>query len=60
MGISYRDLDLALDRMEHGGTDADMAEAAGITPEKAASLRSQVAGMKHKRSPPLVPDGVTF
>ena len=60
MGISYRDLDLALDRMEHGGTDADMAEVAGITPEKAASLRSQVAGMKHKRSPPLVPDGVTF
>ncbi len=31
MGIKYRTLDVALNVMEQGGTDADMAEAAGIS-----------------------------
>ncbi len=55
MGIHYRTLDKALNVMEQGGSDADMAEAAGITAAKAAEIRRTVKGMGHKRSLPAHP-----
>ena len=55
MGIRYLVLDKVLNVMEQGGTDADMAEAAGISVEKAAEIRRTVKIMSHKRSIPVHP-----
>ncbi len=55
MGITYLALDRALNVMEQGGSDADMAAAADIPESKAAELREQVARMSHKHSPAIVP-----
>lgn len=56
MGITYADLDRALNVLEQGGTDSDMAEAAGIEESKARELRQQVHRMRHKNSLPVVPE----
>lgn len=55
MGITYKALDLALNVWDQGGSAKDMAEAAGITEEKAEGLVKQIAAMKHKHSQPEVP-----
>jgi len=56
MGITYRGLDIALNAMENGATDAEMASASGIRLSKAAEIRRQVACMRHKSSLPLTPE----
>ncbi|MCQ2070487.1 MAG: NAD+ synthase [archaeon] len=55
MGITYHDLDLALNVWEQGATDEEMAEAAGITVEKAAEVRAQTVRMAHKYKGPAIP-----
>ena len=55
MGITYRALDKALNVMEQGGSDADMASAADIAESKAAELRALVKSMAHKRNLPAHP-----
>ena len=55
MGITYRALDRALNVMEQGGSDADMASAADIAESKAAELRALVKSMAHKRNLPAHP-----
>ena len=55
MGVTYLALDKALNVMEQGATDAEMAEAAGITEEKAAEIRTQVSRMEHKHLPAYAP-----
>ena len=55
MGITYLDLDKALNVMEQGGSDADMAAAANISEAKAKELRDQVGRMMHKHSPAMIP-----
>jgi len=56
MGVTYHDLDIALNAMEHGATDAEMAAAAGITPKKAAEIRLRTVRMRHKSSLPAAPE----
>ena len=56
MGVTYLALDKALNVMEQGASDAEMASAAGITETKAAEIRSQVSRMMHKHSPAYAPD----
>ena len=56
MGITYHDLDLALNAIEAGCPDKDVASAAGITEEKAAEIRKQIGRMEHKRLPPSMPE----
>lgn len=56
MGIAYRSLDKALNVMDQGGSDGDMAEAAGITVAKASEIRKRIASMEHKRTIPAHPD----
>lgn len=56
MGVTYLALDKALNVMEQGGSDSEMAGAAGITVEKAAEIRAQVSRMAHKRNPATRPD----
>ncbi len=56
MGITYRALDKALNVMEQGGSDADMALAADISESKAAELRALTKVMAHKRSLPVHPN----
>lgn len=58
MGISYHDLDLALNAIEDGATDSDVADVAGITLEKVGELRRQISKMSHKYEPPLIPEDV--
>ena len=55
MGITYRALDKALNVLEQGGSDEDMAEAADITEAKASELRATVRIMAHKRNIPAHP-----
>ncbi|MFA6641847.1 MAG: NAD(+) synthase, partial [Methanomethylophilus sp.] len=55
MGITYHNLDLALNVLEHGGDDAAIAAVAGITPARAAELRRQVKTSAHKRQPAAAP-----
>ena len=55
MGVTYLALDRALNVMEEGATDGEMAEAAGITAEKAAEIRAQVSRMEHKHLPAYAP-----
>ena len=55
MGVTYLALDKALNVMEQGATDGEMAEAAGITAEKAAEIRVQVSRMEHKHLPAYAP-----
>ena len=55
MGITYLDLDKALNVMEQGGSDADMAAAANISEAMAKELRDQVGRMMHKHSPAMIP-----
>lgn len=55
MGVTYLVLDRALNVMEQGATDSEMAQAAGITEEKAAEIRAQVRRMEHKHLPAYVP-----
>ena len=55
MGVTYLALDKALNVMEQGATDGEMAEAAGITAEKAAEIRAQVSRMEHKHLPAYAP-----
>lgn len=56
MGVTYLALDRALNVMDQGASDPEMAEAAGITVEKAAEIREQVRRMAHKRGPAVHPD----
>lgn len=56
MGIAYRSLDKALNVMDQGGSDGDMAKAADITVSKASEIRKRIASMEHKRTIPAHPD----
>lgn len=55
MGISYRVLDKALNVMEQGADDQEMAAVAHIAPEKAAEVRAQVSRAEHKSGPSIRP-----
>ena len=55
MGVTYLALDKALNVMEQGAADAEMAQAAGITVAKAAEIRGQVRRMEHKHLPAYTP-----
>ena len=55
MGVTYLQLDRALNVMEQGGTDSDMAEAGGITLQKASEIRGSVKRAEHKHLPAAVP-----
>lgn len=56
MGITYRVLDKALNVFDQGGDVTDMAEAAGITVEKAREVMAQIARMEHKHRPATFPE----
>ena len=56
MGITYHDLDRALNAFDQGASDAEMAEAGGITAERAAEIREQIRRMEHKRLPARMPE----
>lgn len=56
MGITYLQLDRALNVMEQGASDEEMAEAAGISVAKASELRTQIQRMSHKSRPSTIPD----
>lgn len=56
MGITYHSLDLALNVLEQGGNDGEIAEAANIEMTKAAEIRNQVEHMRHKHGPSILPD----
>lgn len=60
MGITYHDLDLVLNAMEHGADDAKAAAAGGVSVEKVKELRCQISRMRHKYEQSSVPDGVVL
>lgn len=53
MGISYKNLDMALNMLENGSDDATIANELSLDITKVSDIRKQVAAMAHKRSPAI-------
>ncbi len=56
MGITYHDLDLVLNALDQGASDAEAAEAGNISADRAAEIRRQIRAMEHKRLPAKMPE----
>lgn len=60
LGVSYRDLDIALYAFDRGCTDEEAFRAARISFDKVSEIRGRVGASEHKRRPALVPDAKGF
>jgi NAD+ synthase len=56
MGITYRDLDIVLNSITFGVSDAEIAKDTGIGISKISEIRARVAEMEHKRIQAYRPD----
>jgi len=55
MGITYHDLDRALNAIDQNASDDEVASEGGITAAKVTEIRDQIRRMEHKRLPARTP-----
>jgi NAD+ synthase len=55
MGITYKDLDMVLNGITFGMSDAEISKNVEAGLQKIAEIRQQVTVMEHKRNPPYRP-----
>jgi NAD+ synthase len=58
MGITYHDLDMILNAIDHGKSDDEISQSLSISVSKVSEVRVRIANMDHKRLPTIKPDVV--